>query len=314
MIRIETQNKYIFDTAAPTVYSEYKGAVEDFYGIISSIYEQSNGYLHDNSVDMGAMDAEAVLAGLGFGKNEKLGAFMVQGAYVEQEMGWMLEEQSSKNNPQKIGMMQMPVASDIIKRTPSIENDAELRIVIDYVDKVLAGETASKPEGVEAADIEIVQEARSIGGTYMAGGMVIPKKAQNKAGAKDFIKYLASDEAAIIAAQNTNGVNLLPFGKQVTEEELGFERSSFMKECMKIDNAVSYVCSSDSQEYLFAYVSGIGPTVSNDKISLRKYLTKFYNGTNTLTPTAFYQENYNALANDWQRFVTEYISQGGKTE
>lgn len=306
----EVQEKYVFDATAPTVYSQYKDAVESYYKTINNIYAKSNGYLHKNSVDMGAMDAEAVLAGFGFGENAKPGVFMVQGAYVEQEMGWMLEEQKSAGNPQEMGMMQMPVASDIIKRTPSIENDVELRTVIDYVDKVLAGESATKPENVTDEDIAIIQEARSICGTYMAGGMVIPKGSKNKAGAKDFMRYLASDEAAIIAAQNTNGLNLLPFGKQVTEEELGFERTNFMKDCMKIDNAISYVCSSDGQEHLFAYISGIGPT----KTPIRTYLTTFYNGTNTLTPSTFYQENYNALEKDWERFVREYVNQGGVTD
>ena len=305
----ETAEKYVFDEAKPTVYEANKVALEDFFDLIKSIYSIENGYLHDDWVAMDAMDVEAALAGFGFGQNAKPGVFLVNGSYLEQEMGWMLAEQEAADNKQEIRMMQMPVASDIIKRTPSIETDAELRMVIDYVDKVLAGESATKPETVEDADIEIIKEARSVCGAYMAGGMIIPKAAKNKAGAKDFIRYLASDEAAIIAAQNTNGINLLPFGKQVTDEELGFTRTDFMSDCMRISGAASNVISSDSQEYKFAYVTKFGLSGN----AFGGHILKFCNGTNTLTGKAFYQESYDVFAGKWERMITEFKSQGGNT-
>ena len=307
----EAQNKYVFDETAPTYYTKYKTAIQDYYNILKDIYTKDNGYIHSNSIDMTAMDAEAVLAGYGFGLNSKPAIFMINGTYVEQELGWMLEEQKAANNPQEIRMMQMPVASDIIKRTPTIETDQELRTVIDYVDKILDGETAVKPEGVSDDDIAIVQEARTICGLYMAGGMIIPKAANNKAGAKDFIRYLASDEAAVIAAQNTNGTDFLPFGKNVTEEELGTARTAFMNDCIKIDNRTTRFCSSDSQEYKFTYVTKIHILYGNKNVT--SYLAGFYNGTDNSTKDTFYQTSYNEISTNWARLVTEYKNQGGST-
>ncbi|MBE5737618.1 MAG: extracellular solute-binding protein [Clostridiales bacterium] len=305
------QGKYVFDESSPTYYTKYRDSIQDFYEILESIYTKDSGYIHSDSISLGAMEAESVLAGFGFGPNKKPAVFMINGTYLEQELGWMLEEQKAANNPQEIRMMQMPVASEIIKRTPSIETDQELRTVIDYVDKILDGETATKPADVEDADIEIIKEARTICGLYMAGGMVIPKAANNKAGAKEFIRYLASDEAAVIAAQYTNGTDFLPFGKDVSEEELGAPRTDFMNDCIKIDKRTTRFCSSDSQEYKFTYVTKIGILYGNKNIT--SYLAGFYNGTNTATKETFYQTSYNEISNNWERLVTEFKNQGGNT-
>lgn len=304
----ESQEKYLFDETKPTVYEKNATAVEDYFEIMKSMYSKENGYVHEDWVAMDAMDVEAAFAGFGFGQNSKLGAFLIHGTFLEKEMDWLLAEQEAMGNKTEIRMMRTPMASAIIKRTPSIQSEDELRTVIDYVDKVMAGESATKPEGVEDKDIAIIQEARGMSGMYMAGGMIIPKVAKNKAGAKDFMRYLASDEAAIIAAQNVNGINMLPFGKQVTDEELGFARSDFMNDCMKISRTTSMVVSSDSQEYDFSYIAkfSIGSP-------MREHLLKFLNGTNTLTGKTYYQQSYESYESRWEMMVSEFKNQGGNT-
>lgn len=306
----DATGKWLFNEEAPTYYEKQKEAIQEYVEILRNIYTLDNGYIHENSVDMTAMDAEAVFAGYGFGQNLKPGVFMINGSYVEQEMGWMLEEQKAVDNAQEIRMMQMPVASGIISRTPSISSDSELRTVIDYVDKVLMGESATKPEGVEDADIEIIKESRTISALYMAGGMVIPKAANNVEGAKDFIRYLASDEAAIIAARYTNGTNLLPFGKSVTEEELGFERTPFMKDCVEMEKKISNLCSSDSQEFKFTYVTKLAQLNGTGTTA---YLRQFYTNKFNSTKDVVYQNSLNEVKTQWNRLVTEFKNQGGDT-
>ena len=58
---------------------------------------------------------------------------------------------------------------------------------------------------------------------------VITKNAQNKDDIKSFMAYLTSDRAQLIAAQNCNGLPVLNYGYQPTEEELGFVHSEFSK-------------------------------------------------------------------------------------
>ena len=304
-----TQGKYIFDESAPTAYSKNQWAVESYFNILQSIYAKGNGLLHKYSSEMTAMDAEAALAGFGYaGIDNKPVVFMVCGAYLEQEMNFLLQDQKASGNPQEIGYMQTPVASGIIERTPSIENDGVLRQVITYVDKIAAGESATKPAGVEDADIEIIAEARSICGSYAAGGMVIPKHADNIAGAKEFMKYLASDEAAIIAAKYCNGMNILPFGYQASDEEIGFSRTSFMKQAMAISTRVKYVATSDSQEYHFSKISKFGPAADGPWT----YLGPLYNGTNKYTATSFYNAQYEKFSLNWKMYVDTYKAAGGE--
>ena len=306
----EAQGKYVFNETAPTVYAENKWAIESYYNMIQSIYNKGNGLLHKHSSDMAAMDAEAALAGFGYaGIDNKPVVFMVSGAYLEQEMNFLLQDQKASGNPQEIGYMQMPVASGIIKRTPSIQNDGVLREVISYVDKIAAGESATKPAGVEDADIEIIAEARSICGSYVAGGMAIPKYANNIAGAKDFMKYLASDEAAIIAAKYCNGINLLPFGYQASDDEIGFKRTNFMNQAMDISVRIKYIATSDSQEYHFSKISKLGPAA----IGPWEYLGPLYLGTNKYTATSFYNAQYKKFSDNWKMYVETYKAAGGST-
>ncbi len=306
----EAQEKYVFDEKAPTAYTKNQWAVESYFDILQSIYDKGNGLLHKYSSEMTAMDAEAALAGFGYaGIDNKPVVFMVCGAYLEQEMNFLLQDQKASGNPQEIGYMQMPVASGIIERTPTITNDGILRQVITYVDKIAAGESATKPAGVSDADIEIIAEARSICGSYVAGGMVIPKYADNIAGAKEFMKYLASDEAAIIAAKHCNGMNILPFGYQASDEEIGFNRTAFMKQAMAISTRVKYVATSDSQEYHFSKISKFGPAADGPWT----YLGPLYNGTNKYTATSFYNAQYEKFSLNWKMYVDTYKAAGGST-
>ena len=81
-----------------------------------------------------------------------------------------------------------------------------------------------------------------------------------------------------------------------------------MKDAVKISNKATKICSSDSQEHLFTYVTKIGTTYGK---TMRTYLTSFYNGTNKLTKELFYQENINEITENWSRLVTEFENQGG---
>lgn len=59
--------------------------------------------------------------------------------------------------------------------------------------------------------------------------MVVPKNSKNVDTVKDFLKYLASDRAQKLSAQNANGLNMLPFGYVPTEEDMGFEMDDYVK-------------------------------------------------------------------------------------
>lgn len=293
-------DEWIFDETKPSVIESQKDALKDWYEIINRLFTKSNGYIHEDGLSIDAASAHSVHAGIPFGGNTKKAVFNVNGNYSEKESDWMLKEQESKGKTQELGMMKIPVASAIIKRTPSITSDEVLRQVIDYVD----GNATTIPDGVTEEDVAIVKEARYTGASYMSGGMVIPKCASNKSGAKDFLRYLASDEAAIIAAKTMKGLSFLPFGKVATEEELGFSLSTFAKDCAKIDETTAKVVSSDSQEYGFVYYGGFNLYNPN----AGDYSKNVYNGTYTKTADEFYEEQYKYFSdsNKWTTIVRDY--------
>lgn len=242
-------SEWIFNETEPVIYDKYEDQIKDWWQVYNDLFQPANGYIHKDSNSIDFMEAEAVMAGYGFGQNDKDTAFLVHAVFIESEMDWMLADQEAAGNKQELGMAKLPVISSIIERTPSITTDAKLAEVVSYVD----GEVATKPEGVTDADIAIVKEAREMLTSYMGGGVVMPKGARNKEGAKEFLTYIASDEAAIIAAKNTYGIPMLPYGKIPTEEEMGITRTDFMKDCIKHISTSNAIISSDLQEFAFSY-------------------------------------------------------------
>lgn len=88
------------------------------------------------------------------------------------------------------------------------EYDANLRALVDYVDGKAELPTYGTEEEVKA-DAEIFKAARSVRYSIgMTHSCAIPVYATAKVGAKEFLKFMASDEGLKIYLENTNGANL----------------------------------------------------------------------------------------------------------
>ena len=200
-----------------------------------------------------------------------------------------------------MGIMGYPVASAIINRLPTVNDDAKLREVIDYVD----GKTATAPTGVSEEDIAAVAEARGMVGVYTGGGMVIPKTAANKAGAKEFIKFLCSDKAAIVSARAVKGLEILPYGKVVSDEELGFTKSPFLQEVSVWMTKNKIMSKSNAP---FGVYTGFGEGAETNRLVYSIFGGR-YEGTN-----AWYTAKYNYFKGRWGVMVSDYKRQGFTTE
>lgn len=284
-----TTNSYIFDENAPTVVSKYEEQHKDYYDLCKKLGLKESGYAHIDSDSMEFMDANAVLAGFPFGENNSRAAFLFSGQWLENEIAWLLADQESMDNEQEIRCMKMPVASAIIKRTPSIENDEELKAVIDYVD----GVTQTKPD-VTDDDVAIISEARSFVGAVVTGTCVIPKAARNVAGAEKFLRFLASDKAQLIAQQKIDGLPLLPFGYNATETELGFKRTDYINDVLD-----------RSKDSILVPTDGFGSPFSEftDFKSVYKMKTQkeLFNLSNATADTAdkYFSKLLTAYNNNW---------------
>lgn len=144
------------------------------------------------------------------------GVFMANGDWFAEEM----KEDIAKSQ-YTIRMMKSPVISTIIKKTPSITNEAQLRTVIDRIDggcatvaeaqAVVAGANDADISAVTAKDYETILAARLV--IYSTGpwcSTCIPTYAAGKEVAFDFLRFLATDIAQEVYMRETGGATL-PF-------------------------------------------------------------------------------------------------------
>ena len=230
-------------------------------------------------------------------------AFYYNGAAAEQEMSGYISDGIIQQ--QDIRAMKMPVISAILHRTPSIPDDATLSLVVDYVD----GNAATLPAGVTEEDVAAVRQARNMVGELICREFVITKNAQHKDVLKEFMAYLTSDRAQLIAAQNCNGLPVLNYGYVPTEEELGFSMSVFTKSIYNIlqDAVIVDIAKFDKPVGNFM---GLGwykdTTVSGGTLSENLYTGQ------ALTADKIYQSTLEAFAGTWEDRVEQYLVQQGQ--
>lgn len=169
---------------------------------LEELLDPANGYQHKDSQSLDFTTAQGY-----FLLGQAL--FMVNGAWLENEM--------KQNFPDtNIDMIKTPVLSSIVEKLSfgstlsADEADKKLIECIQYVDAVDAGETPQMPSGVTEADIEAVTEARHY--SYMAGGIdhqaYIPAYSSHIREAKEFLKFMYSDEGMQIYYETLNGAML----------------------------------------------------------------------------------------------------------
>ena len=203
MIPNPTDSRAIFDDEG--LY-EMLCAIENFIG-------PSNGYVYEYAESLNYTQAQARFF-------SGQAAFMPNGDWLENEMKMAA---GSSINVSGIQPMKSPIISALsdklsywtettnyttAKNTMSAaqkaEYDNKLRALVDYVDGV-----AGRPDWATDKDISIVDEARRTQYTIGQGhSMAIPVYSPAKAVAKEFLKFMTTNEAIEIYMDNSNGCTL----------------------------------------------------------------------------------------------------------
>lgn len=138
-------------------------------------------------------------------------AMMVNGTWIGTEM-------SSIEGLENITMMKMPVISSIVDKLTTVKTDKQLRTVVSAIDAVTDGEKdeSAYRQGddylvdgltVSAADWDYIRVARNTMAMNATGNSAfIPTYAKAKEGAKDFLRYLYSDEGYTIYADTLHEI------------------------------------------------------------------------------------------------------------
>lgn len=126
-------------------------------------------------------------------------AMMVNGS-------WLANEMSTAGSVENFEMMPTPVISSITKQLKTVKKDSDLRNLISAIDAVVNGEKeiSEYQKGdkfsvnglsISAEDWEYVRKARyTMAANYAGQSAFIPNYSNAKEGAKQFLKFLYSDE------------------------------------------------------------------------------------------------------------------------
>lgn len=170
------------------------------------------------------------------------GLMMVNGDWLENEMKSVADEDPYHY---EFRMMSPPIVSAIIDQLPSIPQDDPdkadefLSKAIDYID----GEIEYAEIGCEISETDLtrLREARNC--RFSLGSMhsvCIPVYATAKDAAKDFLRYMATEEAQLIYMDCTSG-NMLPFDYDLEgNEELWSQKSAYSKSAYELTKNAIY--------------------------------------------------------------------------
>ena len=285
---------------------ENKLAIEETYRVAERLCQGDGDteYVHTKCESLSFLDAQFLLYKGNFkGAAEFPIAFYYNSASGEQEMAPYVADGIVED--QDIRMMKMPVISAIINRTPSIQDDATLSAVVDYVD----GVTDTAPAGVTEEDIAIIAEARNLKAELVCREFVITESAQHKEDIKDFLAYLVSDQAQKVAAKECNGLPILNYGYVPTEEDMGFEFTTYVESAHEVfaDAVIVDIANFDKPLGKFVGLSWYqDSTTSGGTLCTNLYTEQ------ALSSDEIYQSTLDSFATTWADRVEQYFIQNGQ--
>lgn len=171
---------------------------------------------------------------------------------------WMENEMKAYETGGKFVQFKTPVLSAIINKLTTIKSDGELRRVITAIDQVTDGEKKLEDFAsgdnyvignltVSAKDWDAVYTARNIAATNFSGECAfIPSYSQAKEGAKEFLKYMYSDEGYQIRVDELHLP--LPLSLSTGEKVDTSKFSEFEKFQFETVDAAKYF----SSEYIYS--------------------------------------------------------------
>ena len=190
------------------------------------------------------------------------GVFHVNGDWFPSEMA-LIQSQIPESQRQTIKMMPMPILSDIIELTPTINDDITLSAVVKAID-----EGQSSYGTVSQADFDKIKEARSI--VFSIGPRheaLVPSYANGKNVAIDFLRFLATDMVQDIYLEKTLGANL-PFyyDVEVKNEALFNSLAPLHQERLRYFNSTTNPINvlPNSKAFPLNMYGGVEPTVNHD--------------------------------------------------
>ena len=169
-------------------------------------------------------EAQIIFAGSGYRGTPARAAFIANGDWIESELSSTLQTAAQQGKPQSIKMMKIPMISSI---TETLEaktmSDATLSKVIEAID---GGVTSY--EGVSENDFNTIATARRmVYSLVYEHPFGIPANSKHIDAAKEFLKYLLSDDAQSVYAKKLHGMTMAVEYEQKEGDVSEFMNSRF---------------------------------------------------------------------------------------
>lgn len=215
------------------------------------------------------------------------------GGWIENEMKTNFSEEIASGKV-AFKCMKTPIISAITDKT-SFKGDENLSTLVKWID---GGKQGAKPAFATDADVKIVEDARNVVQVSNNYVCAIPAYSTSVDLAKEFIKFMYSDEGCRIFTAATKGVDL-PIRCDLTGVQISeFQKSKFA------------ITSNPNVTPVMIYRTYPVALASNEKVfhgALGQMESKFAvsNVNDYVSPAELFVANYNDLKNRWQGIMSD---------
>ena len=258
--------------------NRYTDKIADFDGyyetllLYDKLLKKENGYIHQASYDVDFTNMQGMFL-------QGMAAMCPNGDWLEKEMAQNYKDAN-------IRYLKMPVISALSKRCSfkgASDADAKLRALVDYVDAHASGYDG-KPDWATTEDVDIVRDSRSLelsaGAEHIA---YVPCYSNQLEAAKQFLIYMATDEAMNIYREATGGSDL-PF--EWTNKPTGTSYSTFRNSILDVYSKTNVFIPSTKDR--FYALGGLNFYFMNNGYGRYVYRFSSVNSSYYVSPTAYY--------------------------
>lgn len=222
-------------------------------------------------------------------------AMMPVGDWLENEMSSNFATEIAEGKV-AFKAMKTPIISALAGKTSfkdAADKDLKLRELVRWID---GGKTGEKPSFASEADVKLVDEARHVVSPQFAEVMIIPAYASAANLAKDFIRFLYSDEACKIFTQATKGVEM-----PINCSYDGVEISAFQQSKFEITGRENVQMVMGTSKYPMTYTGALTAFSNPDAYGSMEGKFGVANPNDFMSAEELIQINFKTVSRNWQQ-------------
>ncbi|MBQ8684581.1 MAG: extracellular solute-binding protein [Clostridia bacterium] len=259
------------------------------YEVVESLLQDSKGFM-----DARSKTDDFTTVQTHFLATDSKIAMIPNGDWIQREMSANYSEDEVD-----IGFLKTPVISSIVetleyRNGTEYMSDETLSAVIAAIDS-----GATSYDGVSAADFARLQEARSIYTGFCGHVAWVPAYSSKVDLAKDFLRYMTTDESIRIFTKATNGYTQPFHFDYTTDAETSPYMKNFMLNSYELQRTGTFVARNAATDRLFC-VGGV--KMYGNSGNFETYFSAS-NSADYLSAYDYYEAEYNFVKSRWSNYL-----------